>query len=107
MVVILVSLVLFNGIGMAGAFSDVAGLFGGAGMGFIGPESLYYLRSFAWLFAIAIFASTPLLKRAGDKLLERKSRLAWLEPAIIAVILALVTAHLVDGSFNPFIYFWF
>jgi len=107
MFIILVSLVLFNGQGLAGSLADVAGLFGGAGQGLVGPESLYYLRSFAPLFAISIFACTPLLKRCGDKLLEKKSHITWLEPAMIVIILLLITAHLVDGSFNPFIYFWF
>ena len=107
MFMVLISFVLFNGAGLAGALADVAGLFGAGGIALVGPEALYYLRSFAWLFVVSIFCSTPLLKRWGDKLLEKKSRLTWLEPALIAVIMILVTAHLVDGSFNPFIYFWF
>jgi len=107
MFMITVSMVLFNGAGLAGALSDLTGFFGLAGGGFAGPEAIYYLRSYAPLFAIAIFCSTPLLKRWGDKLLEQKSRWTMLEPVMIAIILIVVTASIVDGSFNPFFYFRF
>jgi len=104
---ILISFVLFNGAGLSGAWTDVSGLFGAGGTGFIGAESLYYLRSFGWMFILAAFCSTPLLKKLGYAKLRTGSRWTLLEPALVALILILVTANLVDGSFNPFIYFRF
>ena len=107
MFIVIVSFVIFNGAGMGGAWADVSGLFGAGGIPLAGPLSLYYLRSFAPTLIIAAFLSTPVVKNAGDKLLENKSRLTLLEPIMIAACLVLVTAKLVDGSFNPFIYFRF
>jgi alginate O-acetyltransferase complex protein AlgI len=37
----------------------------------------------------------------GEKLID------LLEPLVLAGLLLLVTAYLVDGSFNPFLYFRF
>jgi len=107
MLVIIISFVIFNGEGMSGAWADVSGMFGVGGLPLAGTLSLYYLRSFAPMFIIAAFLSTPVVKKAGDKLLENKSKLTLLEPILVAVGLILVTANLVDGSFNPFIYFRF
>jgi len=107
MFIIIISFVIFNGEGMSGAWADVSGLFGAGGIPLAGSLSLYYLRSFAPMFVIAAFLSTPVVKNMGDKLLENKSKLTLLEPILIAASLILVTANLVDGSFNPFIYFRF
>jgi len=107
MFVIILSFVLFNGAGLAGAWADITGLFGAGVTGLAGAESLYYLRSFGWIFLIAAFCSTPLLKKLGDAKLRANSRWTLIEPALAALILILVTANLVDGSFNPFIYFRF
>ena len=32
---------------------------------------------------------------------------SFIEPIILVVLLVIVTAYLVDGSFNPFLYFRF
>jgi len=105
--IVVVSFVIFNGEGMRGAWADVTGMFGAGSIPWVGPLSLYYLRSFAPMLVIAAFVATPVLKRVGDKLLAKQSKWTLLEPALIAASLILVTANLVDGSFNPFIYFRF
>jgi len=107
MLAVVISFVIFNGEGMSGAWADVSGMFGAGGIPLAGELSLYYLRSFAPIFVIAAFLSTPVLKNFGDKLLKNNSKLTLLEPVLIAASLILVTANLVDGSFNPFIYFRF
>jgi len=101
MFIIIISFVIFNGDGMAGAISDLGGMFGVGGIPLVGTESLYYLRSYAWLFVMAIIGSTPLIAKLT------KGRARWLEPVLVIIALILVTANLVDGSFNPFIYFRF
>lgn len=104
---IIISFVLFNGEGISGAMSDLAGLFGIGGIPVAGAESIYYLRSYGWLFVLAIIGATPLLKYIAQDKLRQDSKLRWLEPVLVAAALILVTANLVDGSFNPFIYFRF
>jgi alginate O-acetyltransferase complex protein AlgI len=71
---------------------------------------LYYLRSYMVPLAVALIGATP-LPRALAARLERsksgKSLLTAAQPLFVAVLIVLVTAYLVDGSFNPFIYFRF
>lgn len=94
--------VLFNADSLAQAGRDFAGLFGLGGVPLVTGETLYYLRSYAVVFALAIFGCFPFAKRWGEKWNK-----PWLEAAVMAGLLLLCTASLVDGSFNPFLYFRF
>jgi alginate O-acetyltransferase complex protein AlgI len=72
--------------------------------------TLYYLRSYAVLFIIGIIGSTPLIKTAVNRFSETKAGAkitAVLEPIVIIGLLTAVTAYLIDGSYNPFLYFRF
>ena len=75
----------------------------------IDKESLYYFRSNIVLFIIAIISSTPLLKNIIIKLRNTKIKIVIdiLEPIAYIILLILVTAFLIDASFNPFLYFRF
>ncbi len=77
---------------------------------FISPETLYYLRSFAVVFLIAAVGATPLAKRLADKAAARPGTARLLnlaEPILLLALLLIMTGYLVDGSFNPFLYFRF
>nr|MBQ5811493.1 MBOAT family protein [Clostridia bacterium] len=70
----------------------------------------YYLSSYALLFVVAIFGATPIAKNAILKLKENKTIctvIDCVEPVVDVVLLTLITACLVNGSFNPFLYFRF
>lgn len=97
---VMLSFVLFNGENLAQVAQDLSGMFGLAGLPPVTTESVYYLRSFGPLFLIGILGATPLPKRLGQK---------WtaLEVPAMVLLLLLSTAYLVDGSFNPFLYFRF
>ena len=56
------------------------------------------------LLLISALGATPLPKRWG---LTLGKRLPWLEGLCMLALLLLSTAYLVDGSFNPFLYFRF
>ena len=68
--------------------------------------SLYYLRSYGLLLAVAAVGATPLVSRMAKKL-ETHTVTAVLEPVVLCALLLAVTAFLVGGSFNPFLYFRF
>jgi alginate O-acetyltransferase complex protein AlgI len=71
-----------------------------------GRESLYYLKSYFAVLALAAAGSTGFPKRLGEKLAQKPVFRA-LAPAWEAAMLLLCLAFLVDGSYNPFIYFRF
>ena len=107
--VVMVSFVLFNAADFSQAGQDILGLFGLNGVPFASPESLYYLKSYALLFLAGFIGSTPLFKNLAANILNRKYPrvMAAAEPVFLLALLLICTAYLVDGSFNPFLYFRF
>ena len=104
MLVVVLSFVLFNAESISQAGQDLAGMFGRAGLPLVTTESLYQLKSFAVLFLLGILGATPLPKKWGEAMAQKAP---WLDTAAMLALLLVCTAYLVDGSFNPFLYFRF
>jgi len=107
---VLISFVLFNADGLNGAANDIAGLFGGLGLPLFTAETLYAIRDGAILLAVAVVGATPLPKKLVAKIESiplGKAVVSILGTILLFALLLLVTAYLVDGSFNPFLYFRF
>ena len=104
--VLLVSFVLFNADSLSQARSDTAGMFGLGGLPLTSADTLYHLRSYGPLLLLAMVGATPLPRNAVRRL-EGSRVLPWLEPVALCALLLAVTAFLVGGSFNPFLYFRF
>ena len=66
---------------------------------------LYRLKSYAVTFAVLILASTTLGQRFWQRLSVRPRQV--LTPILMGAGLIVCTAYLVDGSYNPFLYFRF
>lgn len=103
---VVLGFVVFNANGIAGAAADIGGMFGAGGLPLVSGQTLYYLRSYGLLLIAAIIGCMPLAKKLHERLEDSKI-MNILEPVGIAVIFIVVTAYLVDGSFNPFLYFRF
>ena len=104
--VLLVSFVLFNADSLSQALSDTAGMFGLGDLPLTSADTLYHLRSYGPLLLLAMVGATPLPRNAVRRL-EGSRVLPWLEPVALCALLLAVTAFLVGGSFNPFLYFRF
>ena len=107
---IVISFVIFNATNMAEAFSYIGGMFGVGTNSFVSLESFYYLKSYSGIFLLAIVGATPLPKECVKRLEQKKwgkISLTIAEPIVLSFLLLLITAYLVDGSFNPFLYFRF
>ena len=91
--------------GFGGIAGDVGGVFGAGGIPLVTTETLYYLRSYAVLLIAALVGSTPVVKTAAQKISPKITNV--LITPVMLVLLVLCTAYLVDGSFNPFLYFRF
>ena len=107
---VLISFVIFNASSMGQAFSDIGGLFGSGGLPMVSREALYQLKSFGWILVLALIGATPIPKLMVNRIKANgngRKILNILEPVFLAGLLLVVTAYLVDGSFNPFLYFRF
>ena len=114
---ILISWIIFDagmGAGITGnltiAFERIKMMLGFGNIPLVTADTLYYLRSYLVMFIIAIIASTPLVKILVNKIKENnigRKIINVLTPITCGVLLIVVTAFLVDGSFSPFIYFSF
>ena len=81
----------------------LAACFGGAPL-WSGAD-LFRLRSYAVTLAVLVLASTALGQRLWAKLPRQAEQLAT--PVLMGLSLVVCTAYLVDGSYNPFLYFRF
>jgi alginate O-acetyltransferase complex protein AlgI len=110
LLVVVFSFVIFNANGLMEAINDIAAMLGTQGYPFVTSETIYYLRSYALVIILAIIGSTPLVNRAVEHLRKYpdvRRILNASEPVAMVVLVLTITAYLVDGSFNPFLYFRF
>ncbi len=107
---VMISFVIFNAADLSQAVTDIGGLFGAGGIPLASAEALYYLKSFAAVLALGVIGATPAVRNAVCYLSDRPvgGRIVnGVEPIALAALLFVMTAYLVDGSFNPFLYFRF
>jgi alginate O-acetyltransferase complex protein AlgI len=105
-----ISFVIFNATDMKEAVSYIGGMFGAGSIPLVSDEFFYYLKNFGVTLVIGIAGATPIVKKTVLKIKENTvcgKFIAILEPVTLVVLLIVMTAYLVDGSFNPFLYFRF
>ena len=110
LLLIVVSFVLFDAASVQDALRTIAALLGLGGLPLADALSRYYLWSYTGVFLIAAVGATPLPVKILRQLKESRTGsiiVSVLEPLVLLALLAAVTAYLVDGSFNPFLYFRF
>lgn len=101
---VLLGFVLFQGGSLEQSWEDFRAMLGAGSIPTVSRESLYALRNHGVLLILGALGATPL----PGRLYRRWSKgLQWIEPLLLALLLLLCTAYLVDGSFNPFLYFRF
>ena len=100
--------VLFDASTLSGAWNCIRGMLGMENLSAVSAEGLYLLRSNALLLLLAALGATPLPKRMAQALQARCPKAAAiLHPIALCALLLICTAYLVDGSYNPFLYFRF
>ncbi len=105
-ILVMISFIIFNGNGIKDISENLLGLIGYNGIPLVSAESIYYFKSYFIIFVLAIIGSTPLMKMiVNSEKLKKVSNV--LEPVFVVIILLVSTAFIVDGSFNPFLYFRF
>lgn len=100
--------VLFDASTLSDAWDCIRGMLGLGGLPIASAEEVYLLKSNALLLILAALGATPLPKRIAKALEARCPKAAaLLRPAALCALLLICTAYLVDGSYNPFLYFRF
>ncbi len=99
----IISFVIFDGVNLQDAIHHIGAMFGFSGVPFMTGITGYYLQSYLVVLLLAIIGATPIPKQLVQKFKQYKV----IEPIVMLILLLLVTAYLVDGSFNPFLYFRF
>ncbi len=104
--VVMISFIIFSGTDKYQIICNIKGLFGIGNVGVISQESLYYFKSYFVVFVIAIVGATPKFKKifGSDKM---HGVVNILEPVFLLTIFIISVSYIIDGSFNPFLYFRF
>ncbi len=106
----IIGFVIFNSSDISEIGSTLSSMFGGNGVGIYNDEAIYYITSYSIIIAISALFSTPIIKKLIEWLSRREAgniTISSLKPICYILILLVCTASLIDGSFNPFIYFRF
>ena len=110
LLIIFISWTVFDATSMSQIGERIGMMFGLADVPLVTSETLYYLKSYLIVFAIGIIGATPLPSMLVKKLSDKETWHKFVnlaEAVALPVLLIVSTAYLVDGSFNPFLYFRF
>lgn len=105
---VVIGWVFFDTDNMSKAFSYLKAMFGGGKL--FDSFAVYQLSSYFVIFIMCIFASTDLWRKFTARLSEiknMKNAYYYVTSAVQIVLLLLCTCYIVDGSYNPFLYFRF
>lgn len=107
---VMLSFVIFDASSMTQAVTYISAMFGGQKLPLVTFESIYYLKSYLVILILAIIGATPFTKRltaVAEKNKYTSIIFNVAEPIVLLALLTVCTAFLIDGSFNPFLYFRF
>ena len=112
LVFVSISFIIFNATDMTQAGTDLLCMFGFSNIPLMSRETAYYLCCYGVTLAVSIIGATPIPKIIFAKLCETKNGsgvkvMNIIEAVVLPILLIVCTAYLVDGSFNPFLYFRF
>lgn len=104
----IIGFIIFSGSSVSEILNNIGGIFGIGVSKFADLESLYCLKNYAAIFIIAIIGATPIMKNIVSKISKKVLKLVnVIEPVFLTTLLIVCISYLVDGSFNPFLYFRF
>ena len=109
-VLLIISFVIFDSTDLKEIGANVKGMFSFGKMELLSEECVYYFKSFFYIIVIGMLGATEFPKKwygyVKEKLLKNTVGTVA-EALVLLFLLLLTTSHLIDGSFNPFLYFRF
>ena len=110
LVAVLIGFVLFNASSLSEAVHYIfGGLFGFMNYPVFSTEFFFELKNYGVILGLGILFSTPILSVMKKEWKNDRIEKLWrgFQPIGLIFMLLICTAYLVDGSFNPFLYFRF
>ena len=109
LILVLISFIIFNSANLSEAFTFIKSIFGFNNLPFSNFSTIYYLHNYLVVLICSFICATPIInlikKVFNNKSLKPIGNI--LEVSCSMVLLIVITAFLIDASFNPFLYFRF
>ena len=99
---VIIGFVIFNVTGIREIIGYLKNMFGLGGLPAISKETMYYLKSYMPCILMGVVGATPVVKN-----IFARWKHSVAESVVLAALFVLAAAFLVNGSFNPFLYFRF
>ena len=103
---VILSFVIFQADSLQQALQQLQAMFSFGTLSAVSTTTLYALRNYAGPLIFAILVVLPQPRQLAQRIGQTKAG-AVLQPVVLIGLLLLCTAFLVDGSFQPFLYFRF
>ena len=103
---VMISFIIFSGENTEQIIENIGGLVGIGNIPIISKESIYYFKNYLAVILVSIIGSTPIFIKIVNNVKFNKI-INILEPIFLFLVLLLCSSYIVDGSFNPFLYFRF
>ena len=110
LILVSISFVIFNATDLSAAVVTLKTMFGLEGASLYSVETAYMISNYGFVLILAALGATPLPKTIFKKLNQNAMMQKFFdvaEPVLLGLCFLMITAYLVDGSFNPFLYFRF
>lgn len=105
-ILVVLGFVIFNETNLVSIVSTFKNIFFLGGIPFTNLETMYYFNNYMVVFIVSMVLSTPVIKYINNKL-KLNERFEMLEGIVYIALFIVITAYIVDASFNPFLYFRF
>lgn len=105
-----ISFVIFNATDLSDAFTTIKYMSGAGHISLVSAESLFYFKDYFFILLIAIVIACGFFRYAADRLRRYtagEKALNILEPVLLVAGFLICVSYLINGSYNPFLYFRF
>lgn len=106
LIIVMISFLIFSGDSINIITKNIGGLIGINTSSIRSLESEYYFKSYFMVIMIGIIGATPIIKNMINHI-KMEKMVNLLEVICLLLILIACTSYIIDGSFNPFLYFRF
>ena len=105
-ILVVLGFVIFNETNLSSILVTLKNMFLLGNIPLINQETIYYFNNYMIVFIVSMILSTPIIKYINNKY-QISQKCSWIEGIAYLSLFIVITAYIVDASFNPFLYFRF